>query len=158
MSHATRSNIADRQQGSLWLVVMLGLLVCAQTGCTTWRFFINLRGMEDSNQGRPLQVLVRSVQAESFRTETYGELAQLLIKPDPSVLRVVTVEPSQKRRLWIRAPSNKPVALYFLFSATTGSWKMLLPPPLPWSVSVPLGRNGVLVPDVKECRLGRGLP
>ncbi len=137
---------------------MLGLLVCAQTGCTTWRFFITLRSTEDTNQGRPLQVLVRSVQAESFRTETYGELAQLLIKPDPSVLRVVTVEPSQKRRLWIGAPSNKPVALYFLFSATTGSWKMLLPPPLPWSVSVPLGRNGVLVPDVKECRIGRGLP
>lgn len=137
---------------------MLGLLVCAQTGCTTWRFFITLRSTEDTNQGRPLQVLVRSVRAESFRTETYGELAQLLIKPDPSVLRVVTVEPSQKRRLWIGAPSNKPVALYFLFSATTGSWKMLLPPPLPWSVSVPLGRNGVLVPDVKECRIGRGLP
>ena len=158
MRHATRTNRADRQQGSLWIVVMLGLLVCAQTGCTTWRFFITLRSTEDTNQGRPLQVLVRSVQAESFRTETYGELAQLLIKPDPSVLRVVTVEPSQKRRLWIGAPSNKPVALYFLFSATTGSWKMLLPPPLPWSVSVPLGRNGVLVPDVKECRLGRGLP
>jgi hypothetical protein len=158
MRHATRTNRADRQQGSLWIVVMLGLLVCAQTGCTTWRFFITLRSTEDTNQGRPLQVLVRSVQAESFRTETYGELAQLLIKPDPSVLRVVTVEPSQKRRLWIGAPSNKPVALYFLFSATTGSWKMLLPPPLPWSVSVPLGRNGVLVPDVKECRIGRGLP
>jgi len=158
MEHVAGKDGARAQLDPLWLGVLLCLIALAESGCTTWRFFITLRSTEDTNGGRPLQVLVRSVQAESYRSETYGDLAQLIIKPDPTVLRVVTLEPSQKRRLWIAAPSDQPVALYFLFSATTGSWKMLLPPPLPWSVSVPLGRNGVQVPSVKECRLGRGLP
>jgi hypothetical protein len=144
--------------GSGRLFVLLLPLVIVLSGCSTWRLLVTLRSTEDTNQGRPLQVLVRSVQAQSYRSETYGDLAQLITKPDQSVLRIVMLEPSEKRRLWIAAPSDKPVALYFLFSATTGSWKMLLPPPLPWSVSVPLGRNGVQVPEVKECRLGRSLP
>jgi len=158
MDHVARKDRARAELGQVWLGVLLCLIVLTESGCTTWRLLITLRSTEDTNQGRPLQVLVRSVQAESYRSETYGDLAQLIIRPDKTVLRVVTLEPNHKRRLWITAPSDKPVALYFLFSATTGSWKMLLPPPLPWSVSVPLGRNGVLVPDVKECRLGRDLP
>ncbi|HND09278.1 MAG TPA: hypothetical protein PLY80_02530 [Pseudomonadota bacterium] len=141
------------------LCVLMGLIVIfAGSGCTTWRFSVMLRSTEDTNQGRPLQVLVRSVAAERYREETYADLAKLVTTPDKTVLRSLILEPSDKRRLWLSAPSDTPVALYFLFGSTTGSWKMLLPPPLPWSVQIPLGRTGVLVPAVKECRLGRGLP
>ena len=141
------------------LCVLMGLcLIFAGSGCTTWRFSVMLRSTEDTNQGRPLQVLVRSVAAEWYREETYADLAKLVTTPDKTVLRSLILEPSDKRRLWLSAPSDTPVALYFLFGSTTGSWKMLLPPPLPWSVQIPLGRTGVLVPAVKECRLGRGLP
>ena len=141
------------------LCVLMGLcLIFAGPGCTTWRFSVMLRSTEDTNQGRPLQVLVRSVAAERHREETYADLAKLVTTPDKTVLRSLILEPSDKRRLWLSAPSDTPVALYFLFGSTTGSWKMLLPPPLPWSVQIPLGRTGVLVPAVKECRLGRGLP
>lgn len=141
------------------LCVLMGLcLIFAGSGCTTWRFSVMLRSTEDTNQGRPLQVLVRSVAAERYREETYADLAKLVTTPDKTVLRSLILEPSDKRRLWLSAPSDTPVALYFLFGSTTGSWKMLLPPPLPWSVQIPLGRTGVLVPAVKECRLGRGLP
>ena len=158
MDHVVPRRSAEGRFGDGGLIVLLLPLARALSGCSTWRFLVTLRSTEDTNQGRPLQVLVRSVQAESYRRETYFDLAQLITKPDQSVLRIVVLEPSEKRRLWIAAPNDKPVALYFLFSATTGSWKMLLPPPLPWSVSVPLGRNGVQVPEVKECRLGRSLP
>ena len=141
------------------LCVLMGLcLIFAGSGCTTWRFSVMLRSTEDTNQGRPLQVLVRSVAAERYREETYADLAKLVTTPDKTVLRSLILEPSDKRRLWLSAPSDTPVALYFLFGSTTGSWKMLLPLPLPWSVQIPLGRTGVLVPAVKECRLGRGLP
>ena len=121
------------------LCVLMGLcLIFAGSGCTTWRFSVMLRSTEDTNQGRPLQVLVRSVAAERYREETYADLVKLVTTPDKTVLRSLILETSDKRRLWLSAPSDTPVALYFLFGSTTGSWKMLLPPPLPWSVQIPL--------------------
>lgn len=146
---------------SLRLAMSIAALLCGSltsTGCSTWRLWVTVRSTEDTNQGRPLQVLVRSVPAERFREETYADLARLVTTPDKTVVRSVILEPSEQRRLWLSVPSDTPVALYFLVGSTTGSWKMLLPPPLPWSIRVPLGRTGVVVPDVKECRLGRGHP
>lgn len=130
------------------------LMLCS---CSSWRFVVTLRADADTNQGRPLQVLVRSVAVETYRSESYTSLARLITAPDKSVLRLLTIAPQAKyrRRLFLTAPAEVPVALYFLYESQTGSWKMLLPPPLPWTVSVPLGRGGVLVESVKECRLGR---
>ena len=93
----------------------------------------------------------------TYRSETYASLAKLVLEPDKSVLRLATLEPTEetKRRLYLKVPSDTPVALYFFYTSQTGSWKMILPPRLPWSVTVPLGRKGVDVETVRECRLGR---
>jgi hypothetical protein len=151
---------------SVWLeriakrVFPLAMLLWASLGlpgCVTWRMTLVLRASADTNQGRPLQVLIRSVPVQTYRSEPYTALARLVIEPDKSVLRVLTIEPrdNYKRRLYLAVPAEVPVALYFLYESQTGSWKMLLPPRLPWSVTVPLGRKGVDVEDVRECRLGR---
>lgn len=138
----------------LCILLTTALMLC---GCSSWRFIVTLRADADTNQGRPLQVLVRSVAVETYRSESYTSLARLITAPDKSVLRLLTIDPQAKyrRRLLLTAPSSVPVALYFLYESQTGSWKMLLPPPLPWTVSVPLGPSGVQVEAVKECRLGR---
>lgn len=133
------------------------LLAASLGGCSTWRMIITLRADADTNQGRPLQVMVRSVPVPTYRSEPYTALARLVTQPDKSVLRLLTIDPQQayKRRLFITAPSDVPVALYFFYESQTGSWKMLLPPKLPWTVTVPLGRSGVRVDEVRECRWGR---
>lgn len=141
----------------LSLSALLVAVVMVHGGCSQWRMSIILRTSAETNQGRPLQVIVRSVTAETYRSEPYSALAHLLIQPDKSVLRMLTIYPREqsKRRLFITAPTDTPVALYFLYLSQTGSWKILLPPRLPWSISVPLGRNGVTAESVRECRLGR---
>lgn len=107
-----------------------------------------------TNQGRPLQVLVRTVDEQTYRSEPYPVVAGKLTEPDASVLAALTVEPraAYRRTLALRPPKDRPVALYFLFTQTTGSWKMLLQSPLPCSVTVPLGRSGVLSERVQERR------
>jgi hypothetical protein len=126
-------------------------------GCSTWRMLITLKADADTNHGRPLQVVVRTVPVETYRSEPYTALARLVTQPDKSVLRLLTIDPqlAYRRRLLLTAPADAPVAIYFLYESQIGSWKMFLPPRLPWTLSVPLGRNGVRVDEVRECRFGR---
>ena len=143
-----------------WFVralLLIGLGTAA--GCATWGMQITLRGDAETNSGRPLTVLVRSLPLTQYRSESYSDVSQLSLQPDQSVVRALTLEPREHftRRLRVRVPSKTPVAIYFLYTSQTGSWKMILQPPLPWSVRIPLGRRGVLVDDVTECRFLRDL-
>jgi hypothetical protein len=133
------------------------LFAIAQTGCSTWRIAVILQTGPDTNHGRPLQVMLRSLSVETYRSESYAELSQLVLKPDKSVIRQLTLDPLEqtKRRLYVTVPADQPLGLYFFYMTQTGSWKMLLPPRLPWTVTVPLGRNGVDVETVRECRIFR---
>jgi hypothetical protein len=139
-----------------WLLLGLGL----HSGCATWRMGITLQGDADTNGGRPLQVLVRTLSLPAYRSEPYGAISQLSLTPDNSVVRALTVDPRERfrQRLYVRVPSSSPVAIYFLYTSQTGSWKMILQPPLPWSVRIPLGRRGVQVDQVSECRFLRADP
>jgi hypothetical protein len=121
---------------------------------------ITLQGDAETNGGRPLQVLVRTLSLPEYRSESYGAIVQLSLSPDASVVRTLTIEPRERfsQRFYVPVPSRSPVALYFLYTSQTGSWKMILQPPLPWSVRIPLSRRGVLVDQVSECRFLRGYP
>lgn len=140
--------------------LLLSLLLALGGGCATWRMQITLQGDGETNGGRPLQVLVRTLPLPEYRSEPYGALAQLSLQPDKSVVRTLTLDPQSRfsKRLYVRVPSDSSVAIYFLYTAQTGSWKMILQPPLPWSLRIPLGRHGVQVDQVLECRFLRDLP
>lgn len=137
------------------LALLLLVLALGPGGCATWPLFITINADGETNQGRDVQVIVRSVPLEKYRTEPYSQLAQLVLLPDKSVLRVLTIEPGSKRRMLVSAPDSAPLALYFFYSTPTASWRMLLPQPLPYAVWVPLGRGGIKSNEVRECRLGR---
>lgn len=142
---------------------LLGKLAClflcllAGQGCLPGYVRVALRADESSNQGRPLRVLVRSVDEQQFRAESYASVSALVIKPDATVLRSLIVEPTRRgsRVLWIKSKKTSPLGLYFFYAAPAASWKVWLQPDLPWRISVPLGRLGVDVEQVKECRIFR---
>ncbi len=145
-----------------WLCILRALLLLscvAASGCATWRLQITLRGDAETNSGRPLVVLVRSLSLSQYRAESYATVSQLSLQPDTTVIRTFALDPREHftRRIWLSVPSNTPLAIYFLYTSQTGSWKMILQPPLPWSVRIPLGRRGVAVDDVRECRFLRDL-
>ncbi len=135
------------------------LFLCALfwAGCLPGYIRISLRADDDSNQGRPLRVLVRSVDEQQFRGESYAGVSALVIKPDASVLRSLIIEPSKRgsRAFWIKSKKSSPLALYFFYTAPTASWKVWLQPDLPWRITVPLGRLGVDAERVRECRIFR---
>ena len=86
-----------------------------RAGCATWGMQITLRGDAETNSGRPLTVLVRSLPLPQYRSESYSDVSQLSLQPDQSVVRALTLEPREHftRRLRVRVPSKTPVAIYF---------------------------------------------
>lgn len=136
----------------LWLLCLL-----SGSGCLPGYIRIALSPDENSNGGRPLRVLVRSVDEQQFRGESYASVAALVIKPDASVQRSLIVEPTRRgsRVLWVKSKKSSPLGLYFFYTAPTASWKVWLQPDLPWRITVPLGRLGVDAERVQECRIFR---
>jgi hypothetical protein len=141
----------------LSLLALAMACALALGGCSTSRLFLVLAGDANSNQGRPLQVLIRSVPIDTYRAEPYAALARLVLSPDKSVLRMLTLYPQGpfRRCLSLTAPDKVPLALYFLYTSPVGSWKMLLPTPPPVYLRIPLGRDGVDVERVREIGLWR---
>jgi hypothetical protein len=129
------------------------LIALCAAGCNSIR--ITLKASAATNQGRPLQVLVRSIDEQTYRAESYSEVSHLITAPDESVLRTLVLDPrpDYKRSFCVKAAPEKPVAIYFLYTSAIGHWKMLILPPLPFAVTVPLQRNGIAVEEVKERRL-----
>lgn len=136
---------------------LLWVLAVFASGCLPGYVRVALRASADSNQGRPLRVLIRSVDEQQFRAESYSTVAALVITPDATVLRSLIIEPRQNgsRVMWIKSKKSSALGLYFLYGASTASWKVWLRPDLPWRITVPLGRLGVDAEQVRECRIGR---
>jgi hypothetical protein len=141
---------AQRSLAPRWglAVTLLGHPACGSV-------LITLKTEADTNRGRPLQVLVRTVDEQTYRGESYAAAARLIIAPDGSVLRTLVIDPRPRgsRTFCVKVSASQPLALYFLYTAPTAEWKMLLPPRLPWSLTVPLLRGGIAVEHVRERRL-----
>jgi hypothetical protein len=136
--------------GSLWPV----LLLLGLSGCFPGYVRLTLLSDANTNEGRPLRVLVRSVSEEQQRTESHASVSALVVSPDATVLRSVIIDPGTNRTriLWIKHDKEKSLGLYFLYTTPAASWKMLVPPLLPWRMLIPLGRAGVRPGEVRECR------
>lgn len=149
--------VSVRAAGRHLALAGVALALVCQGGCLPGYVRVILRTTEQSNQARSLRVLVRSVDEQQFRAESYASVSALVIKPDASVLNSLVLEPKKQgaRAFWVKSSKDKPLALYFLYTAPTASWKVWLQPELPWRISVPLGRSGVDGEHVRECRTFR---
>lgn len=138
-------------------ILLLLLWAVLAAGCLPGYVRVALQVGDYSNQGRPLRVLIRSVDEHQFRAEPYSSVAALVIKPDATVLRSLIVEPGRgsSRVMWIKSKKSNALGLYFFYASPSASWKVWLQPDLPWRITVPLGRLGVDAELVRECRIGR---
>lgn len=148
----TPADLCSRARAWLLLgaVALLG-------GCFPGYLRVVLAGGADINQGRPLQVLIRTVDQAQYRAESHAEVSALVVRPDASVLKTLSIDPRPKysRGLWIKISKEKPVAFYFLYTSPSATWKLWLPSALPWRIRIPLGSGGVNSNAVRECRLLR---
>ncbi|MCY1059589.1 hypothetical protein [Nannocystis sp. SCPEA4] len=105
---------------------------------TTDKVALVIRAAKESNGGRPMHVVVRSVTRKSFVEDEYAAVAKLVLQPDESVVERIVVFPGQ---VYVMGLSFKKVpaaiGIYGLFTSTSGeSWKTMAEHPRAIEVSV----------------------
>ncbi|NMO18627.1 hypothetical protein HPC49_12385 [Pyxidicoccus fallax] len=113
----------------------LPLLLAA---CRTDTLQLRIKAPPGTNQGRPLYMLVRKVDARQYAVESYDDVSVRIARPDPSVIHSEIIYPGTLRRLQVKTPQDASLAVSFLFTAPDGTWQSFLNTPLPPSLDVEL--------------------
>lgn len=143
------------------LLVLGTLSVCG--GCAKSSLLrIEVSGPPDINKGIPFNLLVRAVSVQQFRSDAYATVAQLVAQRDASVLHsdVVFTPQGQAYRasLSVSPPKEGGIGVYFLFTAPTGRWRILLESPLPRTLRVRLGDSSIVASASDGTLAGGGPP
>lgn len=138
-------------------VAGVGLVLCmlAALGCGSRQkpapapeVLLSVRSEESTNAGRPLHVLVRSVDFKTFVEESYQDVAGLVVAPDASVLATFIVFPGSAHAEKIAKPEKGGIAMYFLFTEPGNPWKRLFEEPLAKRIEISLEENHIVDPEV----------
>lgn len=128
-----------------WLLSLWVLLSPLLVGCIPGYVRVSVQANADLNQKQPVYMLVRTVDRKAYLAESYGDVASKLVESDPSVLRKELLFPGKSRSLYIKKPKGT-LALYFLFTAPGGTWRLFVDKPLPLQVKAEL-KGSRLVQD-----------
>lgn len=107
-------------------------------GCLPGSVTLSIKSPPGTNHGRPLYMLVRTVDPKQYSTEGYNEVASKVIDSDPAVLQKEVIYPGTFQNIKVKLPKDSAVAVSFLFTEPNGSWQMLLNEPVPSSVDIEL--------------------
>ena len=125
-------------------VLILGVLL-GSSGCFFKHITLTVRSNINTNKGQPVYLLVRSVTAKEFLTESYQDIAgKLFADTDPSVLAYQVILPGQKQKIKIEEPGNAPLGVYCLFTEPSDQWKMMLPHPLHFRYQITLEEDRIV--------------
>ncbi|HRI48815.1 MAG TPA: hypothetical protein PLW65_01430 [Pseudomonadota bacterium] len=128
-----------------WVLAVLGVVLAA--GCAPRTVLIELSGPADLNRKLPFHLLVRNADTRRFRSDSYAEAARLVAQADATVLQTevlyTTGGQGLQRKLMILPPKEGGLGLYFLFTAPSGSWRLLFERPLPAKIKVQLGGSSI---------------
>lgn len=95
------------------------------------------------NGGRPVYMLVRTVDQPKFAADSYGSVVARVASPDDSVVMTEVIYPGTQPSFSLKAPEKGQLAVYFFFRSPAGDWKMLLDNPLSRAVSIKLGDDHI---------------
>lgn len=109
---------------------------------------LELRGPLDLNEGIPCNLVIRAVSPQLFRGESHAQISRLVAQADGTVLHSGILYAQRGRpyqeSVVLLPPRHSGVAVYVLFTSPTGSWRLLLEPPLPARLRIKLGRSSIL--------------
>jgi hypothetical protein len=117
------------------LCSLLPLLLAA---CQPASLQLRINAPPGTNQGRPLYMLVRKVDAKQYAAESYSEISARVVQVDPNVVHSEIIYPGTLRRLQVKVPQDSSLAVSFIFTAPDGKWQEFLNTPLPPSLDVDL--------------------
>lgn len=128
--------------GSVGLVLAGAL---AAIGCQPGPVTIAVQSPADANQGRPLHMVVRTVDEGTFLADSYQDVAAKVTAPDASVVASNVVFPGSTMKVEVARQDKSPLGVYFFFTSPQSSsgWKTLVPLPLPGQVQIQLQGSSI---------------
>ena len=123
---------------ALGLALFLGAVGCAPSHLT-----VRVKSPPGANQGRPLHMVVRAVDAQQYMTEFYADVANRVVHPDDSVVRTLVVYPGVPAEAKVKIPEDSPLAISFLFTTPDGAWQVLLDAPIPARLDIELEESRI---------------
>lgn len=91
---------------------------------------LTVQSTEKTNDGRPLHVVVRAVDRETWAADSYASIADLVSRKDASVLTTFVVFPGHLAEATLQVSAKDPIAVYFLFTRPGRPWRKLVDAPL----------------------------
>lgn len=139
--HSMQNNVRGGVTALAFLLILAGSVGCAGKKYA----YVHMTSYPDSNNGRPVYVLVRDVEKKNFLVDYYGDIAGLIYagKRDESVLGWVMVEPGKKTELKVVRTEGSEFAIYGMFTEPGDNWKLWVPAPLKKSYRVFIGKNNL---------------
>jgi hypothetical protein len=125
-------------------VALLCGLVFGSGACVSGTH-IYIKSIEQTNEGKTLYALVRSVDAKGVASERYQDVSAKVFAdpPDASVLVSRPVFPGNPVTLTVPDGDAKELVIYFLFTNPGLNWRLPLHAPLPSEVYIDLGTNQI---------------
>jgi hypothetical protein len=119
-------------------LALLPLAVLLLSACQPSTLHLSIKSPPGTNQGRPLYMLVRKVDAKQYAVESYGEVAPRVFQPDENVVMSELIYPGTLQRVKVKIPQESPLAVSFLFTAPDGTWQTFVNVPVPASLDIEL--------------------
>jgi hypothetical protein len=110
--------------------------------CHRDTLYVTVRSPQDLNLGRPVRMLIRSVDQQEYVNESYVAVADKVVVKDESVLASEVVYPQLPLMVSVKR-GDKMVAVYFLFTQPGARWKTLLELPVPHATEIKLGTSNI---------------
>ena len=126
-----------------WLRAVGLALVLGAVGCGPSHLTVRVKAPSGVNQGRPLHMVVRTVDAKQYLTEYYADVAKRVVHPDDSVVRTLVVYPGTRAETRVKVPEDASLAVSFLFTTPDGAWQVLLDAPVPGEVDIELEESRI---------------
>ena len=111
---------------------------------------IAVQSTRKTNDGRPLHVVVRAVDRETWAADSYASIADLVSRKDESVLTTFVVFPGHEAEATLQVSARKPVAVYFLFTKPGKTWRRLIDAPLAKRIELRLASASIQEEEKEE--------
>lgn len=117
-----------------------GLFGCSSGAAST---VITVKAPENANRGKPVYMLVRSVDDPTFTADSYGVMAPKVVAPDDTVLKVEVIYPGSSPVIEVTDPEKGDLGVYFFFTNPGSEWKTLVRRPFAETISIVLGEDSI---------------
>ncbi len=100
---------------------------------------------EETNDGRSMYVVIRTVNNKNFMIESYDQIADMVYgdSPDKGFIVSYVILPGKEKNVTISKPEDSAIAVYALFTHPGEKWKTLIKAPFEKAYDIKLLDNSI---------------